>query len=677
MVLSDLFIVYRAAKNIAGLAVKEQTQSIGVHLKTSSLVPRAFAVPQALSTAAETAAETATAPAPAPADGDTRSYQIGSDSSAKNAIRNRTELYRSGSVLATRLLPIALHPGPLDRAHLLLSIEHRPHTKLPKDSIPQKAQRLVIEEEKPSDAIPETQDMSISSLHKQEPAAGSIDHSAPAESTDKEHKQQKIEPTRDGEKNTAFDENPSHEQAEIAAARLQPSRMPANRVSRLYHYGSLAVGLGLGALGEATKRWSGFGQSDSASEDSSKSLLLTRGNIGRIVAKLSKMRGAALKLGQMLSIQDSKDMSPEIAEVLQRVQNSANCLPISQVDKTMRKQLGSQWRDSYESFSDEPFAAASIGQVHEARMNPQLQSKHGFAKVAVKVQYPGVADSIESDLNNLQSLLVMSKLLPRGMYLENTIKVARKELAWECDYAREADAMVKFGELLADDPDFVVPRFVSDLSSKMVLTAEFMDGLDMRKLESLDQETRDYIGTCIMRLCLRELFEFEFMQTDPNWANFLFNPETRKIVLLDFGASRGFGKEFLDKYLMMLKSSMDGDREGCRHWSTELGFLTGYEADVMTQAHVDSVLEIGKPFRESGVYDFGNQDVSSNVRSAIPVMLRHRLTPPPNETYSLHRKLSGAYLLCIRLRARVPCQALFKKIASKYTFGDGAKLQFQ
>ncbi|KAJ1936324.1 hypothetical protein EC988_008228, partial [Linderina pennispora] len=327
----------------------------------------------------------------------------------------------------------------------------------------------------------------------------------------------------------------------------------------------------------------------------------------------------------------------------------------------MRRQLGADWRDKFAEFQDEPFAAASIGQVHEARI---AMAEHGFSKVAVKVQYPGVAGSIESDLSNLQSLLVMSKLLPRGMYLENTIKVARKELEWECDYVREADAITRFSEFLASDKDFVVPRLVPELTGKMVLTTEFMDGVDMKKVETLSQEVRDHVGTSVLKLCLRELFEFEFMQTDPNWANFMYNTETGKIVLLDFGASRGFGKEFLDKYLNTLKSSMEGDREGVRHWSTELGFLTGYEADVMTNAHVDSVLEIGKPFRSPGLYDFGNQDVSENVREAIPVMLRHRLTPPPDETYSLHRKLSGAYLLCIKLGSRVPCQDLFKSITS-------------
>ncbi|KAJ2687099.1 hypothetical protein IWW39_003180 [Coemansia spiralis] len=456
--------------------------------------------------------------------------------------------------------------------------------------------------------------------------------------------------------------------------------MPSNRVSRLFHYGSLAVGLGFGALGEATKRWSGIGQTDALSEGGERpaaSVFLTRANIDRIVSKLSKMRGAALKLGQMLSIQDSNSMSPEISQVLQRVQNSANYVPLPQLERSIAKELGSQWRDGFGAFGDTPFAAASIGQVHEARLNLQLRERYGFEKVAVKVQYPGVASSIDSDLDNLQSLLLMSKLLPRGMYLDNTIRVARKELHWECDYRREADSMVKFGEHLANDPVFVVPRLVSELSSSMVLTAEHMEGAALKEAVNYSQETRDYIGTGVMRLCLQELFEFEFMQTDPNWANFLYNQETRKIALLDFGASRAYDKHFLDKYLLTLKAGMDGDREACRHWSTELGFLTGYEADVMTRAHVDSVLELGKPFRAPGIYDFGNQDVSHNVRSAIPVMLRHRLTPPPDETYSLHRKLSGAFLLCIKLGARVPCQDLFKSITAAYTFSDGTRVSYK
>ncbi|KAJ1769502.1 hypothetical protein LPJ74_003988 [Coemansia sp. RSA 1843] len=471
---------------------------------------------------------------------------------------------------------------------------------------------------------------------------------------------------------TAFDPEAGVSSDQIQE--LHASNMPSNRTSRLFHYGSLAIGLGFGALGEATKRWSGLSPSDPNGNASS--VFLTKSNIDRITAKLSKMRGAALKLGQMLSIQDSKSMSPEISQILQKVQNAANYVPFKQIERVLSRDLGHKWRDGFASFEETPFAAASIGQVHSAELCPEEQNKHSLYKVAVKVQYPGVASSIDSDLDNLQSLLVMSNLLPRGMYLENTIRVARKELHWECDYRREAEAMTKFGTLLANDPVFVVPRLVENMSNKMVLTAEHMQGTHMKNAMAYDQSVRDYIGTHIMRLCLQELFEFEFMQTDPNWANFLYNAKTRKIALLDFGASRSFEKQFLDRYLLVLKAAIDGDREACRHWSKELGFLTGLEAEVMTQAHVDSVLEIGKPFRAQGIYDFGNQDVSSNVRSAIPVMLRHRLTPPPEETYSLHRKLSGAFLLCIKLRARVPCHDMFKDITSKYTFCDNSKLQF-
>ncbi|KAJ1718308.1 hypothetical protein LPJ61_006702, partial [Coemansia biformis] len=388
--------------------------------------------------------------------------------------------------------------------------------------------------------------------------------------------------------------------------------MPSNRASRLFHYGSLAVGLGLGAIGEATKRWAGGGSEGAQGGSPPPSLLLGRANIDRIVNKLSKMRGAALKLGQMLSIQDSKSISPEIAEVLQRVQNAANYVPLSQIEKTIRRELGAGWREEFAEFGEVPFAAASIGQVHDAQLNEHMQSKYGVGRVAVKVQYPGIASSIDSDLNNMQTLLLLSNLLPRGMYLDSTIRAARKELHWECDYVREAEAMTKFGKLLADDHVFAVPRLVADLSRASVLTAEFMAGAHIKNADDYTQEERDFIGTHVIRLCLRELFEFGFMQTDPNWANFLYRRDTRTIALLDFGASRSFGSTFLDRYLRLLNAAMEGDRDACRHWSTELGFLTGYEADVMTQAHVSSVLEIGKPFAAPGLYDFGNQDVSSN-----------------------------------------------------------------
>jgi len=287
----------------------------------------------------------------------------------------------------------------------------------------------------------------------------------------------------------------------------------------------------------------------------------------------------------------------------------------------------------------------------------------------VKVQYPGVAGSIDSDLNNLSILLTASRLLPKGLYLDKTIANARTELAWECDYIREAECATRFRELVKDETDiFTVPVIIPEASGKEVLTAELMHGTAVTKLKSLTQEQRDWIGSQILRLCLREICEFRFMQTDPNWTNFLYNPQKNKIELLDFGASREYPLEFVEPYIGILKAASTNDRATIRDLSIQLGYLTGSESKIMLNAHIDSVLTLSEPFKEDGpeVYDFRDQTITDRVRGLIPLMVKERLAPPPEETYSLHRKLSGAFLLCAKLESQVPCKELFRRAMEKF-----------
>lgn len=216
---------------------------------------------------------------------------------------------------------------------------------------------------------------------------------------------------------------------------------------------------------------------------------MSKRNVELIVRKLSKMRGAALKIGQMLSIQDNKS-TPDISNILKRVQNSANYMPEKQLNQVLTKELGPNWKDKFLEFCDIPFAAASIGQVHKATL-------HDGTNVAVKVQYPGVSESITSDLNNVKSFLKLGSLLPKGLYLENTIRVAKLELQMECDYEREADSMIKFAKLINESnffsANFSIPKVFKELSTKRVLTSEFLPGFSIGEAVKCSQEVRNNV----------------------------------------------------------------------------------------------------------------------------------------------------------------------------------------
>lgn len=333
-------------------------------------------------------------------------------------------------------------------------------------------------------------------------------------------------------------------------------------------------------------------------------------------------------------------------------------MPAWQRNRVLNDELGSEWRNMFISFDELPIAAASIGQVHRATL------KSNGREVAIKIQYPGVATSIESDLNNFAILLTASRLLPKGLYLNKTIENARKELAWECDYTREATCMRRFAQLVEGDNAFMVPNVINEASSRRVITSEMVYGTPVAKEQSLSQTEKDWIGTNVIRLCLRELAEFKFMQTDPNWTNFLFNKQLGKLELLDFGASRDFPDDFVRLYMQTLQAASYSDRNTIHTLSKQLGYLTEHDSARMVEAHIDSVLALAEPFNEKApkVYDFKEQTITQRIKQLIPLMLRERLVPPPEETYSLHRKFSGAFLLCARLGSRVKCRDIFSTI---------------
>ncbi|KAL3531573.1 hypothetical protein ACH5RR_010895 [Cinchona calisaya] len=437
-------------------------------------------------------------------------------------------------------------------------------------------------------------------------------------------------------------------------------RVPSAPLSRAIGFAGLGAGLVWGTLQESARRII-FGSPNLQDKQSVISPFLSEKNAERLALALCRMRGAALKLGQMLSIQDESIVPAPILAALDIVRQGADVMPRSQLNQVLDAELGPNWLSNLLNFDYEPMAAASIGQVHRA------VTKEGL-EVAMKIQYPGVADSIESDIENVKLLLDYTNIIPERLYLDNAMKVAKDELSRECNYELEAENQKRFRDLLSDAVGFYVPMVVDNLSSKRVLTTELVHGVPVDKVALLDQETRNYVGKKLLELTLTELFVFQFMQTDPNWSNFLYDESTKSINLIDFGAARGYPKDFVDNYLRMVLACANSDREAVVEMSRRLGFLTGMESEIMLEAHVQAGFIVGLPFSKPGGYDFRSTNITQSISNLGAAMLRHRLTPPPQEAYSLHRKLSGAFLACIKLGAVVPCRQLLLEVYENYQF---------
>ena len=439
--------------------------------------------------------------------------------------------------------------------------------------------------------------------------------------------------------------------------------VPVTRFARALGFARLGASLAWGTARQGATRL----VSPNQSQDDS-SLFVHSENADQVAATLCRMRGAALKLGQMLSIQDSSLLPPALHRALAQVRQGSTAMPVRQLHEQLSSQLGRDWRDLFQEFDEQPTAAASIGQVHRART-------HEGRAVVVKVQFPGVAQSITSDLNNLGMLVKWSNMAPKGLFLDNIIKVGQAELSVECDYERELLNQRRIKQLVQEDEflvreNVVVPDVVPELSTEQILTSEFMPGGTIDKASNLSADERNRIGRAILYLTMQELFVWRFMQTDPNWGNFLYDTSTRRIALIDFGATREYSKDFVDGYIRIVWAAANRDEETLMAQSYRMGFLTGQENDEMKRAHLLSGFTVGEPFQQSDPFDFKASRISTRMGEHTAVFLRHRLTAPPTEVYTLHRKLAGAYMLCIQLGAVVSSRDLLENIVRNHAFED-------
>lgn len=363
-------------------------------------------------------------------------------------------------------------------------------------------------------------------------------------------------------------------------------------------------------------------------------------------------------------------MPSSLSNALNRVRQAADYMPKYQLEKQLVNQYGNDWKSLFEEFQSVPVAAASIGQVHWAVLNADqiiISNSNDKQAVAVKIQYPGVATSIRSDLDNLKLLIAVMNVLPKGMFIDQIIKVAKEELTVECDYELEAMHQMKYRDLVLNDPilsrNVFVPNVFPHLSHKQVLVTEFVeDAIPIDQLVSLSQEVRNQVASNILMLTVKELFEWKFIQSDPNFSNFLYQVDSNKLYCIDFGAAREYSSEFINDYIELVWAASNKDKKQIIDISIKMGFLSGDESEEMMNAHVEAGMIFGEPFGNYEAYNFANSSIVKRASQHGDIFLKQRLKAPPKETYSLHRKLAGAFLLCIRLKATISCREILEKV---------------
>ncbi|MEP0091146.1 MAG: AarF/ABC1/UbiB kinase family protein [Paracoccaceae bacterium] len=384
-------------------------------------------------------------------------------------------------------------------------------------------------------------------------------------------------------------------------------------------------------------------------------LLLTPTNITRVADQLAQMRGAAMKIGQLMSMDSGEVLPLELTQIMARLRDDAHFMPPSQLKQVLNSEWQKGWLQSFQAFDVHPIAAASIGQVHRAQL------KDG-RDLAIKVQYPGVAKSIDSDVANVGALMRISGLLPKGFELGPYLQAAQEQLHEETDYAREGQCLSRFGVLVKGAPEFAVPELCADWSTRNILAMSFVGGVPIEQAENQSQEKRDQIATRLINLTLKEIFSFGVMQTDPNFANYLYDPESGRIVLLDFGATRDIDPVVVDQYRRIMQFGLAENIAGLAEVSEEIGFFDETTSRNHRDQIINMIVTVFRALSENRPFDFANNALSREMQTKGQALAEDGFIPPPVpiDILLLQRKFGGMFLLAKKLRARVDVVALLE-----------------
>ena len=387
-----------------------------------------------------------------------------------------------------------------------------------------------------------------------------------------------------------------------------------------------------------------------------RSALVSKKNVTATVNTLKNLRGAAMKFGQLMSMDESIILSPDLAAVFAQLRSSGYSMTPSQLKKILNQNWGDGWLRNFKHFEVRPFAAASIGQVHKATL------KSGEI-VAIKVQFPGVRQSIDNDLSSLKFIMKTSGMLPAKFPLDYYITQCGDLLKRETDYELEAINITRFSEFLRSNDKLNVPKVYNQLSTQETLTMSFFEGRELSSKMAYDQSSINEISLSLLELLLNEIFTFKLVQTDPNLANFLLSEGDNSLCILDFGACCQVSEATHELYKDLLNVALTLDANKIKSFLEDKNFIPKDASSEGTK-FFDRIISIAiNEISQNEFFDFQQSKVFEIITEE-DLNLYFELIPSSlfgSDFIFIQRKIFGLILFFRAIGAKLPLLKILKQ----------------
>jgi aarF domain-containing kinase len=377
----------------------------------------------------------------------------------------------------------------------------------------------------------------------------------------------------------------------------------------------------------------------------------------RLAQGLDELKGAAMKMGQMLSLADDNVLPKPWREALSRLQSNASARPWTDIKPVIEEALNGEW--PFDQIDEQAVHAASIGQVHKAKLKSGLQ-------VAVKVRYPGLENSVHSDLENIRRVLSLANILPAKTNYDEIFNRVETLFLQELNFLEEQKYYKLYRERFTNSSEIIIPAIVEEYSNQNILISEWIEGTNLKDWISNNGApdvakelvaTRDKIGSVLLDLLFFEIFENGFIQSDPNPANFLVTPDGR-LCLLDFGATEELNETLRTNYRELSQACLFGTRNDILKVGERMNLILDSDNEKARDAFVQMMAVTCEPFIHN-IFSWKNCQLTMRLKDKILAFATStRLRPPPAELMFLNRRILGTQMLLEKLGPSIQARSI-------------------